>query len=848
MEIDLTKTAADRAEVAFHFVLNVPSDVPAGFYVPILSALVDGIPEDPGPLIVPIETISRRPQYLSYLPVVKIGNPAPPRIPAMLLAGTLNNGSRGGIAMEDRGRFAIATRLRMNETLIIPRQDATGAPIKYNLEPFLPTISMALWGRQDLPLIPFRFPSGHLSARITSPDGSVRQIEPAPFLQPKMKSNGESGETFSNPSGGISASTEISECYQLTTLEPRFNLEFPRDGRYVITLDGSIDDLWGNSWKVGGTYEVHVGRSLSIDSAMIPGTPLETGDIISPAVVIRPPVPADVEVRIRFAPRSDPAGTSERVIRGRADRFGYFNPRGADVAQNEAGEYRIDVIASFTDADGTAWFGGRTWGSVIAPRDTPIVAHGQRQMINSSEPGATWFFRSQTPFPLPSATHPCPPFNTGDVLWAQKSDTQFVKFTFQDPQGLVTSELRKRQIASGVGDVARFDERASLGELPLFSSRADGVEPHIDPSRVDLWGYSYRFVERPSLAVRELIAEDFIGQAYWPFGDQYGSQIGIGADGDLPNDFKFEFGGVALHGSALQQPLYAGYGALFILVPDDDKHGGTRIFPPFQGNGGGPSGGPLLTIKGKDIDLFFHPTSVRPGTILQAGERASFSGYSAPPLPSRVQIVLTSPSGKLQMISGRANAFGYFGDSSNIAMFETGVWKAKITITFDGRTSAGNVSPPFPTGDVLGTSSGEFFFYVVSPDSPPLTLVSMPKRVRPAERPVLFSVVPPPNLSDVQLSYSATMPGFLLEEGTSSFLTFTYDAQKLAKDFPNLDLRSSDGLTGVDPITISLLVSGTDSNGVRRHFARQIVLQGEELQIPEQKETIIPPRRRAAGH
>lgn len=86
------------------------------------------------------------------------------------------------------------------------------------------------------------------------------------------------------------------------------------------------------------------------------------------------------------------------------------------------------------------------------------------------------------------------------------------------------------------------------------------------------------------------------------------------------------------------------------------------------------------------------------------------------------------------------------------------------------------------------------------------------------------------------MTYTIMMPGFILEEGKTSTLTYTYDAQRLARDFPNLD-------PGIETITMSFLVSGTDATGARKHFARQIVLQGEELQMPEQKPA--PPRRRA---
>lgn len=134
-----------------------------------------------------------------------------------------------------------------------------------------------------------------------------------------------------------------------------------------------------------------------------------------------------------------------------------------------------------------------------------------------------------------------------------------------------------------------------------------------------------------------------------------------------------------------------------------------------------------------------------------------------------------------------------------------------------------------------------FWFYVVDSTAPPLEIaVSNAIRasggvryVRPADTPVTFMVTPPAGLTNLEVQTTTTMPGFILEEGTTSTLIYTYDAQKLAKEFPNLDLHDADGFAGVDTITISFLLSGTDSTGTRKHFARQIVIQGEELQMPE---------------
>jgi hypothetical protein len=304
----------------------------------------------------------------------------------------------------------------------------------------------------------------------------------------------------------------------------------------------------------------------------------------------------------------------------------------------------------------------------------------------------------------------------------------------------------------------------------------------------------------------------------------------------------------------------------------------------------------LFTLKGRDIDLFFHPTGVRPGTIVHRGQRISFAGYSAPTLPSKVSILVTSPSGATRTIAGQANAIGYFYDpSQDFAAFESGVWKARVSILFDGRTSAGQLSEPFPTGDVLGSRSGEFYFYVVDADAEqveignvsasaqsslsrvipsvsegpggrvrpsPATGIAHPAPsslalarddtrgqvaspattfVRPADGPVTFTIAKPAGLTNPTLTYTTTMPGFILEEGTKSTLSYTYDATKLAKIFPNLDLYDADGYAGADTITISLLLSGTEDGKTKNH-ARQIVIQGEELQIPDQSPQ---PKRRA---
>jgi len=92
------------------------------------------------------------------------------------------------------------------------------------------------------------------------------------------------------------------------------------------------------------------------------------------------------------------------------------------------------------------------------------------------------------------------------------------------------------------------------------------------------------------------------------------------------------------------------------------------------------------------------------------------------------------------------------------------------------------------------------------------------------------------------MHYTVSMPGWVLDEGQKTSLTYDYDARMLAVNFPNLDLLDSDGAAGADSITLSFVVSGTDASGTRRHFARQVVLEGEEVQVTAQARVV---RRRA---
>ena len=711
----LAKTASNQAEARVDLTLPLPSDVSAGYYRPFLHF---GFPDMPleNPPSRPVIRLIDENLYTLDLPIIKVGNPTPPRLDWVLLLDTLSNGSRGVVAVEDADHFGIAQRiLTSSETFVIPRLDATsGQPLPYRLEPFVPTLSLtsdSFGGLPNSPHIPFRFPSGSLTV-IHRPDGRETVLGPAPFVQSRLKSLVDEEGVLLDNGGG-----HLSDVYQLSTMDPRFEVTFAQDGLHVITVEGTIDDIWGNTWAGGGTYEVHVGRVLTLDTAVLPGTHFEVGDVLNPGLVISPPVTAEVEVRLQHIPHSDVSQIQERVIRGWTNRFGYFQPAGNSVVFEQPGEYRVDITARGRDDQGRMWMGSRTWGGVVAPINPTIVAHGRRGIDAQDTIGPQWFFLDDIP-QNGDGPHLPFPFQSGDVTWVEEQESSIPVVTFHDPSRQLTDLLRQRggeDIPLQGSSPGSFAERVVVGEAPLFSSRPDGIDPSLDPTKVDLWGYSYRSVQRPLVRVREEISEDAIGSAYWRFNDRYANQIGVGAHGDLPGEFKFQYGAAVLHGSALDQAHYAIHGSLFVLVSDDDPDG-TRTFPPFQGNGGGPSGGPLFTLKGEEIDLFMHLTGVRPGSVLETGNTFALVGAIGPTLPAQVTYTVTAPDGSQRRFSGWANEIGYYYEpDDNFIVDQPGRYTVDLQVTYDGSTSAGQVTAPFPQGHVLGTARGRFSVYVVSP-------------------------------------------------------------------------------------------------------------------------------------
>jgi len=832
---------------------QIPGGVPDGIY------MVRAYVEDGG---VPMgQELATAPVWYSSgeaadMPLLRVGTPQAPRISWVLLGDVPANGHRGLVAREDEGHYALSLRsLYAPHRVIVPRLDERSQqPVAYGLEPGSLWLSSTDRRLPCAPLIPL-VPAGTLTVKVQRPDGRTDTLGPAPIRQPSVRTpTVPSGDPIDHGTG------HLGDLYHLTTLDERFAYEFPLDGHYVITLSGDVQDVYGNAYGIAGTYEVDVARVLDLDPAQLPTTPYKQGDAFAPGLHIFPPVPAEVTIKLVQMPNSDPARATTRTITGRANRFGYFQPpAGTDIRMTAAGEFRVDYTAAYTSPDGSQWLGAMTWGSVIEGPSPKMEAHGRRGM-DYEGPGPIddmpiWFEVFELP-PEKVGIENYYPYYSGDVHWGNEDrapgDSIHSIITVKDLTGSrqIYNLLRANYPRATNGfrwppadmSLAGLEQRIAIGEAPLFITTDNGDDPKTSPERINQWGYWYGSSERPDVHVREIISEDNMGTAYWRFEDTYGYQIGEPANGDQPGDIKWEFGGAVLRAPSQGINEYAIYSSFWVLLPHGcDAFGCARVTPPFQdATGASINGGPLLTIKGQDIDMLFLPKGVRPGDVLEVGDVVAFSGHVGPPLDSRVSVTITSPSGAQRSRTWHANKIGWLYDPSfDFAANETGRWTVDVQVLHD-RPYVGNgvIPQSHNTGTVMGTQ-GRYEFYVVPVDAPRLTITSpgagwlpWPPGMHGAWgriQPVQIRGIAPAGTTAVR--YTIHDKGVVMGQGSvtpdaSGHFALTYDARALHEDFSMVSLTAREGIWEglADEVAINLLAEGSQGPA-----ANTVTLIGEEV-------------------
>lgn len=843
-EIFLAEAVVDTPQVVarngalvfgFSYALTIPDTVPAGMYVPVFHGLTElngeRIPwETNGPFGVANQT-SRFPQ--TRLPIIlNLNETQPVRLLWTLFEDTPSEGARGLAAEADVARVALSNRTQFDSpTYILPRVDyATGEPIRYPLEPYLLNQMPNSYYTTTAPLIPFLLPGGRLSVSVTGPDGAVDNLGSTPILQNQLST----ATVDERDRYGEYTPLDV---YRLTTLNPLLTAyTFEQYGEYVVNMTGSLEDVWGNRYEGGGLYRVLVAEPLDISPGVLPGTPFEVGDAFNPVVRLTPGVPADVTVTLRIYPL-DGGPMQEYLLQGQANRFGYFHSIEETLRFTTPGEYTIDYEVRYTDAQFRLWAGSKRTAGLIADPDSTLIAHGARGLGSvAADVRPAWYNAANYAAAVgaPGALlFPNLPYHSGDVAWITDGDRGGLQpiITVEDTAGLYAGWLQTRL----TDDAMR--ERLVREELPV--TMVTGTEtpfgPALAPDQIVNNAYTYFSAVRPGVTARQMVvgAEGGTLPTLLEPQDRDNRQLGAGVDGARPNDFLFLFGGAVVRNPEGQRSDSAIYGALAVIVPEDDDRG-TRVYPPFGAATGGPDGGPLLTLDGRAVDMFFVPTAAQPGEILVVGDVLSIAGQVAPTLPSMVDVTVTSPSGDVRRYAAQANAIGYFYEPEHdIVTDEPGLWTVDVRLRHEGLTSAGPVEPPLPTGGILAAAGDRYVVYVVPENAALLPLERRETVIPPALRyNISFSV--PPGWLDVRVDYTLTMPGVLIDEGqlpvTGSTFSYGYTPNDINARFPNFEVEGR--VTGPwvsDPLTLTIIMSGTDPSGMPNMQPVQIHLLNDRL-------------------
>jgi len=846
---DFTLVGEHSIEGTFVVDTQLPADLGEGMYRPFFSFRFSGFPAYEEWIAAEVYSAGLEP-FQKALPPIFVGGeaPEPPRMVWHLLLDNPVQGIRGTGAVEDREHFGFTHRIATQGSpyVIPPVDQRTGRPITYRLEPYMPRMSFTDRRIPSRPALPLALPGGMLNVVVEAPDNPPRDLGSAPILQSVSVTRTAANGDDLNP-----GTTQFNDMFSLTTGEESFEVTFDSYGRHFVIMNGFVDDIWGNTYVSEGAYELWVAEVLDIDPGVLPSVPLAVGDAFNPAVRLTPGVPAEVTMIVTLFPESDLSAAIVQTVSGTANQYGRFSSDDSPITMDYPGEYRVDLTARYTADSGEMYMGAMTWGGIVMtpPAEAELIAHGRRGLDSMEQIPGSWFVSSRDlTIPEGNVSHTYNSYYNGDMLWTRISDITWggdsllLVATLQDLVGTTGQDIWDRAQLMGLESAppGTFTERFQTGEMPVFTSTTSGLSPLIAPEDIDQIAYSYRSSQRPGVRVRELVSGEIFTPDYWRLDTQYDRQFGVGLLGDQANDFKFQYAGVVFRDLPSGRNEYLGQGSGWIFIPEDDVLG-SRSMPPFagQGNGGWTTeGGPILTLKDQDIDMFILPTGTRPGAVLEVGDTFHFAGHLMPTLASNVAVTLTSPRGTQYPLGGQANSVGYYyNPADNVIVDEPGAWAVDVRVWHDGQCSGGATVPPYPQGDVLGSDNGRYWVYVVDPDRPRLE-INAPSPgyfdIGDTVQPVTIEGRLPADLDNAVVEYTISMPGTILEQGevepVGRKFEIVYDPVALKQDFPNIDLMGRDdrrpGLA--DTIIIGMLLSG-EADTATVYYANTVTLQGQRV-------------------
>jgi hypothetical protein len=344
----------------------------------------------------------------------------------------------------------------------------------------------------------------------------------------------------------------------------------------------------------------------------------------------------------------------------------------------------------------------------------------------------------------------------------------------------------------------------------------DGADSGLNPVLTG-GDYQYLSIVRPDVTVRQFVRDsDATFDARVSNDDLLGGQIGAGSAGNRPGDVLFLFGGTVA-GDDIR-----GYSALAVVT----NEASARVVPPFTE--------PLFTLLDEPIYMFVLPTGVRPGQVLEVGNKFAHVGYVAPTVAADVYTEIITPSGEVIQNTTTANTFGYFYEPSHdFTVTETGVYRVFTQASYNGITSAGQLNDTF-TGHPLGAE--EYFVFVVPEGESMLTTPRESVSEVASGQPFTINIRAPEAWTDVAAYYVVRTASTILEQGTldtfANQTNYQFNWSQISRTFPNIESAATEP-SDMDEITFSFAMTGLDTNGNPQIQARVFTLRGNLLYTSE---------------
>ncbi len=828
---------------------RLAEDFPAGMYRIEVGffALVedDWLPLQLLPMLLSHAPWTIKAEYVQALkcmsPPITIGRLAgPPRMIWMLFASHGNLGVSGVVAQEDQANFALSNRVKPPARYILPCNPERQKCI-YRIAPDLPTVKrkriVNTKSYQNNLLEP-DFSKGEISVRVKRPDGVTDDLGVHRL----------SRETDT----GMAASGE------------KLNYHFDRYGKYEIFMVGKMIDIFGNSYETGGLYEVWVAIPLTFTTGIKPGTPMPVGSKYSVAATLNPPVPADVEVTLKFYPATHPQDEISTTFYGQAQKYGYFFPQGTPAVQPfpEPGEYRVDIKGTYTDRRGRLYSGQLSNAGVVISDPSNMIIHGMgeddrqgsrlsqyrlsgsyRGCIRINYPaksGDTMYFQGNPPDGQEIAIHLAVKEKSGTInsLYHKAFSHSMIRLSrnFQRTSGFFCSP------EMNMAWCKYLTQPKSNEYLPLLSITSKGYSPFEFPELVEQRGYFYISTSRPGFPIYFVVGDSTILDNYWSDAyNDYFNTIGIAKRGDQPGDVYWSVvSGLFFdhEGTAAFTGEY-GAGGTVLLRGDEKKYNSA----PFQE--------PILRINGVDYDIYAG-VGPSPGSMYETGAVKGVGSVAVPMTSHNVEIIIEQPDASRFECRGRADFIGNFSCPNGPMVFEQpGVYRVF------GRFWEGEHE-----GWTPGAMAGWYRVYAVDKHTSYTIQFDRISESIGEKEPLVISGTVTPGMIRGKLYYSLVAPGMLLDEGEATLAGDRFQIKifpdQFKAQFSNLhdhidNILNLSSRTMVHPtlnylgmlfsnskekrlaktIEIVVFAEGIDATGHSVSAGAKAVMRGTQFLIPE---------------